>query len=711
VLSETVNRGERNVYHFLKNMQMGTDPSQKIPGKTQTILLAETTSERWLSWVRLFCAGALVVIFAPAWIVSPIIHPSFYLQAASIAMLAGYSVFYLLYSKSKRRVGKQYLYLLTFSDVFIITLLILSYLIPCGGHTETPGVIYGAYFIAIAFTAFHHRVTLSFFSGALSILGFTLASAVQFSYCHDVSMSVLGFCVRILLLGFAASLSAVVSRNNYQTVRKVLTSELRYDSLVDRLPEMIFTLDSHGHFVWSNKGCIGLLGTTPDKLTGASIRSFFSKPEQLKLDQGGVKTTLEIQDAKNERKYVDCSIQRVVRGSPEEAFEGLLTDVTDRELAISQREEMIDRLFQYQKMESIGSLASGMAHDFNNILQTIVDLSTIVSKESNEPETTKRMDLILETTADARFLISELLALGRKKLLDYRHVDLSAFFTNMVAPFKNQFGPGYSLRLEIPEGPMKIQGDPDYLKRVFQNLFGNARDAMPGGGIISVTGSFSKSQGGAETLVIRVSDTGTGIPPELTEKIFDPFFTTKKPGKGTGLGLALVRRIITLHYGRVYVEHTGPGGTTFRMELPKASLEDSDVDTKSLMMNRVGATLLMLEDDPKIRNIMKFFLKEFDYTILEASTSDEAAKHLRDTGGKCRILITDWKIAGEDPHRVIEKLRAIKQELVVIVVSGYPPPLKSIEVLKIYRWFTKPYDKNQLDIEIQRALRGLPPRA
>jgi PAS domain S-box-containing protein len=692
-------------------MLMGTDPSQKIPGKTQTILLAETTSERWLSWVRLFSAGALVIIFAPAWIVGRELHISFFLQAAAITLLMGYSVFYLFYTKTRRRVGKKYLYFLTFSDVLVITMLMISTQVPCAGHSEIPSVIYSAYFIAIAFTAFHHRVSLSFFCGLISILGLTLCLWVQMAYCQDTSVSAIGFSIQILLLGFASSLSAVVSRNNYQTVRKVLTSELRYDSLVDRLPEMIFTLDSHGHFVWSNKGCTELLGVAPDKLAGMNIRSFFSKPEQLKLDQGGVKTTLEIHDVRGQRKFVDCSIQRVLRGSPEEAFEGLLADVTDRELAISQREEMIDRLFQYQKMESIGSLASGMAHDFNNILQTIVDLSTIVLKESEETETKKRMDLILETTADARFLISELLALGRKKLLDYRFVDLRSFFTGMFEQFKNQLGPSYPLRLEMPDGTMKIQGDPDYLKRVFQNLFGNARDAMPGGGAISVSCSFSKTEGGADTIIVRVSDIGSGIAPELTEKIFDPFFTTKKPGKGTGLGLALVRRIIALHYGRVYVEQTGPGGTTFRIEFPKVTGEDSDVDTKSLLLNRASATLLMLEDDPKIRNIMKFFLKEFDYAILEASTSDEAAKLLRESGGKCRILITDWKIAGEDPHHVIEKLRAIKSELIVIVVSGYPPPTKSIEKMKIYRWFTKPYDKNQLDIEIQRALRGLPPRA
>jgi ActR/RegA family two-component response regulator len=371
---------------------------------------------------------------------------------------------------------------------------------------------------------------------------------------------------------------------------------------------------------------------------------------------------------------------------------------------------MVDRLFQYQKMESIGSLASGMAHDFNNILQTIVDVSTMISKESNEPETKKRIELILETTADARFLISELLALGRKKLLDYRHVELNGFFTPIIAHYQKQLGENYKIHLELPKESLKIQGDPDYLKRVFQNLFGNARDAMPGGGSITVACSSMKSRGGSGIVIIRVTDTGGGIPSELTEKIFDPFFTTKKPGKGTGLGLALVRRIVVLHNGKIFVERTGPSGTCFRIEMPLVTLGDTEIDTKSIMQNRIGATVIMLEDDPKIRDIMKFFLKEFDYTILEATTGDEAVACLKANVDKCRVVVTDWKLGGEDPHAMILKLRSIKDDVIIIVVSGFPPVVRSIESLKIYRWFTKPYDKNQLDMEIQRALRGMPPR-
>ena len=126
------------------------------------------------------------------------------------------------------------------------------------------------------------------------------------------------------------------------------------------------------------------------------------------------------------------------------------------------------------------------------------------------------------------------------------------------------------------------------------------------------------------------------------------------------------------------------------------------------MLNRIGTTILMLEDDPKIRNIMKFFLKEFDYYILEASTGDEALVCLKTNKEKCRVLITDWKLGNDEPHDLINKIRKIKEDLIVIVVSGYPPISKSVEDLRIYRWFTKPYDKNALDVAIQRALHGMP---
>jgi ActR/RegA family two-component response regulator len=205
-------------------------------------------------------------------------------------------------------------------------------------------------------------------------------------------------------------------------------------------------------------------------------------------------------------------------------------------------------------------------------------------------------------------------------------------------------------------------------------------------------------------VVIRFSDAGTGIPHDILDKVFDPFFTTKKAGKGTGLGLALVQRIVSLHNGRVSVEKTDRRGTTFRLEIPESEGGEIDHDTTVVMLNRTPAMVLLLDDDPKIRAILKFFMKEFKYAVCEASTLDEGVRELQKNIEECEVVIMDWKLGRDDPRQAIVRLRQIKPSIEVIVVSGYPAESKAVEEMKIRKWFTKPYDKNQLDLEIQKAL-------
>ncbi|MCX7727498.1 MAG: ATP-binding protein, partial [Chitinispirillaceae bacterium] len=475
-------------------------------------------------------------------------------------------------------------------------------------------------------------------------------------------------------------------------------------TLVHRLPEMLFTLDRRGYFLWSNKASVSIVGIKASEIPGRNIKDFLEETNSIKLEEGkNFKGTISIVDIRGNKKFVDCIIQSSKEENGQVVFDGIMTDVTDRERAITQREEMVQRLYHYQKMESIGMMASGIAHDFNNILQTVSDIASLIGLQTKEGETKRQIELINETLSDARFLVSELFALGQKKPLDYRNINLANFLEQIVAQFSKQLGSDYVLTLETPEEPLFVAGDPDHLKRVFQNLIGNARDAMPEGGSITISCEKIPQSGGDEIVHIRVSDTGTGIPPELTEKIFDPFFTTKKPGKGTGLGLALARRIIMLHHGRIFVEKSGYEGTVFLIELPLTKGSDAESDTKIIMLNRLPATILLLEDDKKICEVLRFFLKEFKYSVLEATDGNEAFEKLKENK-ECNILIMDWKLGNENPIEVIKKLRSLNEKLEVIVVSGYPPDEKSIKEMKIVKWFTKPYDRSLLDIEIQRIL-------
>jgi signal transduction histidine kinase/CheY-like chemotaxis protein len=464
---------------------------------------------------------------------------------------------------------------------------------------------------------------------------------------------------------------------------------------------MLFTLDGKGTFLWANATSHVLLGIPANVMCNRNIRDFMTNPGLIKIDKIEYRATFQVKDFNNALKYVDCYIRPLKEDGKTSLFEGIMTDVTDREIALSQREEMVNRLHQYQKMES---LATGMAHDFNNILQTVNETVSVVEMESREEATKKRMSTISESLIDAKFLISELLALGRKRPLDYKQVHLQSFFKAIIQQFQNQLGERYAISGKMPEDPLCVQGDADYLKRVFQNLIGNARDAMPGGGNLTIECMSQKNPGKSALAVIRVCDTGTGIPQQIKDKVFDPFFTTKKPGKGTGLGLALVQRIVSLHNGVVSIEKTDATGTTFRIEIPECRPEDTDLDTKQLMINRKISRVLILDDDPKIRSILKFFLAEFKYPLCEASDVEEAMRELRKFTKECELVIMDWRLGADDPHGVIKSLREIQPELVVIVVSGYPPKPESIKAMNIFKWITKPYDKNQLDMEIQRAL-------
>jgi two-component system cell cycle sensor histidine kinase/response regulator CckA len=428
------------------------------------------------------------------------------------------------------------------------------------------------------------------------------------------------------------------------------------------------------------------------------------EPELLKLDKSEYKGTFQLKDHGGGTRYVDCYIQPLKEESEETLFEGIMTDVTDREIAIFQREEMVKRLYQYQKMESLGTLAAGMAHDFNNILQKIKDIVLQVNVETGEAATKKCMSTISEDLIDAKFLTSELLALGRKQPLDFKPIHLQVFFKAIIPHMRKQLGKHCVIQCNMPDKPLWIQGDADYFKRVIQNLVDNANDAMPQGGSITIDCSLQKNPGKSNMAVIRVIDPGTGIPADFIGKIFDPFFTTKKPGKGTGLGLALVQRIVSLHNGSVALEKTDRTGTIFRIEIPVSEHVEDDVDTKEILLNRRMTRVLILDDDPKIRGILKFFLNEFKYPICEASDVEEGVCELGKYVNECELVVMDWKLATDDPHDVIRSLRTIKPRLIVIVVSGYPPRPESIRAMKIFKWITKPYDKNQLDLEIQKAL-------
>jgi PAS domain S-box-containing protein len=683
---------------------MSIETQKNFLGKTQTIRKAEIESERWSSWIRLAIGIGYSFLAFYCYVLDEITVTAFSIQMGAVLVLLGYSGYYLSrYDKSKGSAVAAYV--LVTLDVAVMTVVLWSYSLMGTASSLLRTSLFGVYFIAIIFTALHNRLSLSIFSGVISSLCYSVYFVFFFMQKSGPSeVWIFDLSIRVMLLLIVATVAGIISRKNFTTINKVISSELRYQNLVHRLPEMLFTCDERGRFLWANQTAFAILGVPAKVIPSRSIYDFMIKPELLKLDKSEFKGMLQIKDFNGINKFVDCYIQPLAEEGSPLIFEGIMTDVSERELALAQREEMVNRLYQYQKMESLGTLASGMAHDFNNILQTISDITTLVEKETPDGETRKRMEVISETLVEAKLLVSELLALGRKKLLDYQPIHLQKFLDGIVPLYGNQLGAAFEIVLKFPPEPLWIEGDADYFKRIFQNLIGNSRDAMPRGGTMTIDCSVERNDGTGGMVVIRFSDTGTGILPDILDKIFDPFFTTKKPGKGTGLGLALVQRIVSLHNGRIMVEKTNRKGTTFKIEIPESEGGEVNRDTTVVLLNRRPTMVLLLDDDPKIRSILTFFMKEFKYSVCEASTLQEGIGELKKHLEECEVVIMDWKLGQDDPHQVITALRAVKKGLIVIVVSGYPARQKSIEEMNIWKWFTKPYDKNQLDLEIQRAL-------
>ena len=680
---------------------MSFETQQTFLGKTQAIHISEMASEKVIFGARLVMGLVYTAVSLGALFLNRIDISTFVIGLVAFGILGIANLYCLLFFGRKPVAGFS-AYGLIFLDVTFITTIIWSYATGVTPLLHLP--LFSAYFIVITFAALHYRAGLVFWGGALCALEYSLFFFWWMSRQAGVGPEGLNlYLIQMFILLLVTFLSIYISRNNAMTIQKVVSSEVRYQNLVHRLPEMLFTLDADRNFIWANMASYAILGIPAKAIRHRSIQQFFVDPP-LKIDTSGLRGTFEIRDFDGTRKYVDCVIQPVREEGTNAAFDGILTDVTDRELAISQREEMVSRLYQYQKMESLGTLASGMAHDFNNILQTISDLVAVVQQESAEAQTQRRMELMAETLVDARFLVSELLAIGQKAPLNHATVDLCGWIPEVVEHFQKQLGERYSMETDVPATPITIRGDKDYLKRIFQNFFVNARDAMPRGGTITVSCSIEESQGGGGYAVVRFADSGIGIPADIVDKIFDPFFTTKRPGKGTGLGLALVQRVVTLHNGSVSVERTGGKGTIFKILFPLIDAADDSDDTRWMSANRIPSRLLLLDDDQKIRDVLSFFLKDFGYDICEASNLADAMGHLGRYRDECGVVVMDWKLSDADPHRVVRSLRQIKPDIVVIVVSGYPPDAKSIEELSIQRWFTKPYDKDQLDVEIQRSL-------
>ncbi|MBA4374276.1 MAG: PAS domain-containing sensor histidine kinase [Thermodesulfovibrio sp.] len=349
----------------------------------------------------------------------------------------------------------------------------------------------------------------------------------------------------------------------------------------------------------------------------------------------------------------------------------------------TERKKLAAQLLQSQKMEAIGHLVGGIAHDFNNILGGIIGYQTLMDEELKDDDPLKPyLGAIGKLSERAATLTRSLLAYSRKQVMEMKPTDINNIFMNIQKILCRLIGEDIEFNIKMSEEELVASVDAGQIEQVLMNLATNARDAMPAGGILTISSELARIDSSfiqvnrfgeiGNYVVLSVADSGTGIDTKTMEHIFEPFFTTKEVGKGTGLGLAMVYGIIKQHNGFINV-YSQPGeGATFKIYLPLLLTKEELHSKPELPPCASGnETILLAEDDQALRNVLKIFLMNYGYAVLEASDGEEAVKVFSENSTVIDILITDMIMPKMHGDQVYEKVRIIRPDIKSIFMSGY----------------------------------------
>lgn len=463
-------------------------------------------------------------------------------------------------------------------------------------------------------------------------------------------------------------------------------SEERYRLLFEDNPHPMWVYDPYSMiFLEVNDAALRLFGYTREEMLAMKVDALYPATDERapetpsgNIGQGGPRSRHQARRKDGSPAEIETATQ-VIRHRGEPARLVVATDVSDQ-----RRLEL--QLLQSQKMEAVGQLAGGVAHDFNNLLGVIAGYCELLGNEIQEPRALHRIHEITEATERAAALTRQLLAFGRKQVLQPKVFELDKVVQEIAQLLRRLIGENIEIvtRSTAPFG--RVYADLGQLEQVIVNLALNARDAMPGGGRLiletretQLDETYARERPGVRPgphILLLVADNGSGMDPATLAQIFEPFFTTKEPGKGTGLGLSMVYGIVQQSGGHISV-HSEPGrGTTFRIYLPKVDGEPEDRQEERSSPPgppaRGGSeTILLLEDSEPLRLILREMLEDAGYNVLDGATLEEAMA-FSVYPGPIHLVLSDVVMPGASGPEVVAFLRTQRPGIQAIFMSGYP---------------------------------------
>ena len=460
---------------------------------------------------------------------------------------------------------------------------------------------------------------------------------------------------------------------------------------LDHISEGVFWIDADARIVHVNRAACAMLGYTHAELTALCIHDIDPSmtAEQWRAHWNAHRgAAARIREAQHRCK--DASLVPVELSINHLELDGrefhitLSRDITERRRAGEQLRQTEAQLHHSQRLEAVGILAGGVAHDFNNLLTAIMGFGQLLERRLSDGDPARgNVREILRAADRAAGLTRQLLAFSRQQVLEPKVLDLNGVILNLDKMLRRLIGEDVDLVTAAGDGLGRVKADPGQLEQVLMNLAVNARDAMPEGGRLTIeTGNVELDEAYARArlevrpgpyVLLAVSDTGCGMPPEIKARIFEPFFTTKERGGGTGLGLSTVHGIVKQSDGHIEVYSEVGQGTTFKIYLPRVTevVQEPKIARSDEGNVIGGGTILLVEDDDTIRLVMRQTLELCGYTVLEASDGSAAIGLVEAPDCHVDLLLTDVVMPLMSGPDLAERIARTRPELPVLFMSGY----------------------------------------
>ena len=507
----------------------------------------------------------------------------------------------------------------------------------------------------------------------------------------------------LMLLNITGGLTAVLARALRESRRRLRSTYQELERFVEAIPDVIYVVDRAGRLTLWNQKLQSVTGRRGETLKGAPLIDLLAEEDRAAF-VAAVAAGCENRPFEIEARLCGADGTMIAyqwTGAPltderghVSGLTGVGRDVTERKRAEDILRQRESEMRQLQKIEAIGRLAGGVAHDFNNVLTVVIGrCQLMLSRHQPGDPAYNDLDQIESTAQRAASLTRQLLAFSRNQASARQPLDLNATVTSISDMLARLIGENIELAVELDPKLDLVLGDPAQIEQVIVNFAVNARDAMPNGGRLTIATrnimlqeSFVAAHPAATAgpnVLLEVHDTGTGMDEATLQRVFEPFFTTKAPGKGCGLGLSTVYGIVKQHGGYAAVESEPGQGATFRVYVPRIEVPvvAPRADAGRGPLPGGEETILLVEDEEAVRNLVSEILSRLGYRVLVAADGIAALALSQRCREPIHLLLTDVIMPGMDGRELAERMMVLRPDTRILFMSGYADPPIPADVL------------------------------